>query len=186
MGCASTLVHACAACGDKKIFVATTLFDRCLSITMQASFCIEAVQEALENYGAPDIFNMDQGSQFTFEAFTSVLLDHGNAISMDGRGAWRDNAESIGTIGVIGLTKTLVGRLFGEPQSEAPSAGMAARSPMPPMNPMLLASVEDSTDQVIKKSCRSIWGCSLSAGAARSHHLIVRDGPGCTGGWRLP
>jgi putative transposase len=82
------------------MLVATAFFDRCLSITMQASFCIEAVQEALENYGAPDIFNMDQGSQFTSEAFTSVLLDHGNAISMDGRGAWRGNAESIGGIGV--------------------------------------------------------------------------------------
>jgi putative transposase len=62
-----------------------------LSITMESSFCIEAVQEALEKYGAPDIFNTDQGSQFTAQAFTSVLLDHGIAISMDGRGAWRDN-----------------------------------------------------------------------------------------------
>lgn len=62
-----------------------------LSITMETSFCVEAVQEALEKHGAPDIFNTDQGSQFTSEAFTSVLLDHGIAISMDGKGAWRDN-----------------------------------------------------------------------------------------------
>lgn len=62
-----------------------------LSITMESSFCIEAVKEALEKYGAPDIFNTDQGSQFTAHAFTSVLLDRGIAISMDGRGAWRDN-----------------------------------------------------------------------------------------------
>ncbi len=62
-----------------------------LSITMDTSFCIEAVQEALEKYGAPDIFNTDQGSQFTSEAFTRVLLGRGIAISMDGRGAWRDN-----------------------------------------------------------------------------------------------
>jgi len=62
-----------------------------LSITMESSFCVEAVQEALEKYGAPVIFNTDQGSQFTSEAFTSVLLDRGIAISMDGKGAWRDN-----------------------------------------------------------------------------------------------
>jgi putative transposase len=62
-----------------------------LSITMETLFCIEAVNEALEKHGNPDIFNTDQGSQFTSEAFTSVLLDHGIAISMDGRGAWRDN-----------------------------------------------------------------------------------------------
>jgi len=62
-----------------------------LSITMETSFCVEAVQEALEKHGAPDIFNTDQGSQFTSEAFTSVLLKRGIAISMDGKGAWRDN-----------------------------------------------------------------------------------------------
>ena len=62
-----------------------------LSITMESSFCVEAVKEALEKYGAPEIFNTDQGSQFTSEAFTGVLLKAGVAISMDGKGAWRDN-----------------------------------------------------------------------------------------------
>jgi putative transposase len=62
-----------------------------VSITMETAFCVEALQEALEKYGSPDIFNTDQGSQFTSEAFTSVLLKRGIAISMDGRGAWRDN-----------------------------------------------------------------------------------------------
>ena len=62
-----------------------------LSITMESSFCVEAVKEALESYSAPDIFNTDQGSQFTSEAFTGVLLKAGVAISMDGKGAWRDN-----------------------------------------------------------------------------------------------
>jgi putative transposase len=62
-----------------------------LSITMETSFCVEAVKEALEKHGAPDIFNTDQGSQFTSEAFTSVLRDQNIAISMDGKGAWRDN-----------------------------------------------------------------------------------------------
>jgi putative transposase len=62
-----------------------------VSITMETSFCVEALQEALEKYDAPSIFNTDQGSQFTSEAFTGVLLKRGIAISMDGRGSWRDN-----------------------------------------------------------------------------------------------
>ena len=62
-----------------------------VSITMEADFCIEALEEALARHGKPDIFNSDQGSQFTSVDFTGVLLKHGVAISMDGRGAWRDN-----------------------------------------------------------------------------------------------
>lgn len=62
-----------------------------VSITMEADFCIEAVEEALARHGKPDIFNTDQGSQFTGEAFTGMLLRSGIAISMDGKGAWRDN-----------------------------------------------------------------------------------------------
>ena len=62
-----------------------------VSITMEADFCVEALEEALARYGKPEIFNTDQGSQFTSLAFTSVLLREESAISMDGRGAWRDN-----------------------------------------------------------------------------------------------
>jgi putative transposase len=62
-----------------------------LSITLEAAFCIEAVEEALARYGQPEIFNTDQGSQFTSHDFTSVLLKNEIAISMDGKGAWRDN-----------------------------------------------------------------------------------------------
>ena len=62
-----------------------------LSITMEASFCVETLQDALAKHGKPEIFNTDQGSQFTGEAFTGVLLENGIAISMDGKGAWRDN-----------------------------------------------------------------------------------------------
>jgi putative transposase len=62
-----------------------------LSITLEAAFCIEALEEALARYGRPEIFNTDQGSQFTSTAFTEVLLKHEIAISMDGKGAWRDN-----------------------------------------------------------------------------------------------
>ena len=62
-----------------------------LSITLEAEFCLEAVTEALARHGRPEIFNTDQGSQFTSGDFTGLLLKHGIAISMDGRGAWRDN-----------------------------------------------------------------------------------------------
>ena len=62
-----------------------------VSITMEADFCVEALEEALARFGKPEIFNTDQGSQFTSQAFTSVLLREKIAISMDGRGAWRDN-----------------------------------------------------------------------------------------------
>jgi putative transposase len=62
-----------------------------LSIAMEAAFCIEALEEALVRYGRPEIFNTDQGSQFTSHDFTSVLSKNSIAISMDGKGAWRDN-----------------------------------------------------------------------------------------------
>jgi putative transposase len=62
-----------------------------ISITMEADFCIEALQEALARHGRPEIFNTDQGSQFTSIEFTGVLIENNIAISMDGKGAWRDN-----------------------------------------------------------------------------------------------
>lgn len=62
-----------------------------LSNTMEADFCVEALQEAIGRYGCPQIFNTDQGSQFTSEAFTTVLKDNEIAISMDGRGRVQDN-----------------------------------------------------------------------------------------------
>ena len=62
-----------------------------LSITMEAAFCVETLEDALARHGKPEIFNTDQGSQFTGAAFTGVLIKNGIAISMDGKGAWRDN-----------------------------------------------------------------------------------------------
>ena len=62
-----------------------------LSITLQSDFCIEALQEAIAIYGKPEIFNTDQGVQFTSNNFISVLQDHGIAISMDGKGRALDN-----------------------------------------------------------------------------------------------
>ena len=62
-----------------------------VSITMEAAFCVETLEDALARHGKPEILNTDQGSQFTGAAFTGVLIENGIAISMDGKGAWRDN-----------------------------------------------------------------------------------------------
>jgi putative transposase len=62
-----------------------------LSNTLDTSFCLEALEEALQKYGTPGIFNTDQGSQFTSLEFTNILTNHGIRISMDGQGRWRDN-----------------------------------------------------------------------------------------------
>jgi putative transposase len=62
-----------------------------LSITMEADFCVEALQQAIAKYGVPEIMNTDQGSQLTGAEFIGELNKHGIAISMDGRGQWRDN-----------------------------------------------------------------------------------------------
>ena len=62
-----------------------------LSITMEADFCVEALQEAIARYGKPQIMNTDQGSQFTGAEFIGELRKNGIQISMDGRGQWRDN-----------------------------------------------------------------------------------------------
>ena len=62
-----------------------------ISISMEADFCVRVLDAALRHFGKPEIFNTDQGSQFTSLAFTDRLKDAGVAISMDGRGCWRDN-----------------------------------------------------------------------------------------------
>ncbi len=58
---------------------------------METEFCLDALREALQRYGSPDIFNTDQGAPFTSDAFTGVLRKHGIAISMDGKGRFLDN-----------------------------------------------------------------------------------------------
>jgi putative transposase len=62
-----------------------------LSTTMESDFCVRALEQALSEFGTPEIFNTDQGAQFTAEAFTSVLLKRGVKVSMDGRGRYTDN-----------------------------------------------------------------------------------------------
>jgi putative transposase len=62
-----------------------------VSNTLDSSFCVDALEEAISRYGCPEIFNTDQGSQFTSELFTGVLQSKGISISMDGKGRWMDN-----------------------------------------------------------------------------------------------
>jgi putative transposase len=62
-----------------------------LSNTLDSSFCVEALEEAIARFGRPEIFNTDQGAQFTADAFTTPLRDRGIAISMDGKGRYLDN-----------------------------------------------------------------------------------------------
>jgi transposase InsO family protein len=68
-----------------------------LSITLEVGFCIEAVEEVLARYRRPEIFNTDQGSQFTSGDFTGLLREHKIAVSMDGKAAWRDTCSSNGS-----------------------------------------------------------------------------------------
>ena len=62
-----------------------------VSNTIEVEFCLEALEEALARFGRPEVFNTDQGSQFTSPRFTGVLREAGVRISMDGRGRWMDN-----------------------------------------------------------------------------------------------
>jgi putative transposase len=110
---------------------------------MEADFCVvEALEEALARYGKPQIFNTDQGSQFTSMAFTSVLMREKIAISMDGRGAWRDNViverlwrsvkyEEIylRAYGAVSEARGSIGRYLTFHNSRRPHSSLAARTP---------------------------------------------------------
>ncbi|WP_447953470.1 IS3 family transposase [Sphingopyxis chilensis] len=113
-----------------------------VSISMDVSFCIEALEEALARYGKPEIFNTDQGSQFTSIAFTSVLQRSGIAISMDGRGAWRDNViverlwrsvkyeeVYLRAYGAVSEARASIGRYFEFYNGKRPHSSLGARTP---------------------------------------------------------
>jgi putative transposase len=113
-----------------------------VSITMQADFCVEALEDALGRYGNPEIFNTDQGSQFTGMAFTGVLLREKVAISMDGRGAWRDNViverlwrsvkyeeVYLHAYSAVSEARGSIGRYLGFYNSRRPHSSLAARTP---------------------------------------------------------
>lgn len=113
-----------------------------VSITMEADFCVEALEEALARYGKPEIFNTDQGSQFTSQAFTSVLLREEIAISMDGRGAWRDNVVVerfwrsvkyeevyLHAYGTVSEARASIGRYLGFYNARRPHSSLGAKTP---------------------------------------------------------
>ena len=113
-----------------------------LSITLEVDFCVEAVEEALARHGRPEIFNTDQGSQFTSAAFTGLLLDNTIAISMDGRGAWRDNLfverlwrsvkyeeVYLRAYDSVGEARASLGRYLDFYNRKRPHSSLAARTP---------------------------------------------------------
>jgi putative transposase len=113
-----------------------------VSITMEVDFCLEAVEEALARYGKPTIFNTDQGSQFTSTDFTGLLLENNIAISMDGRGAWRDNVfverlwrsvkyeeVYLRAYETVAEARRLIGRYLDFFNRKRPHSSLGARTP---------------------------------------------------------
>jgi len=113
-----------------------------VSIGMEVDFCVEAVEEALAKCGAPEIFNTDQGSQFTSAAFTGLLADNGIQISMDGKGSWRDNVfverlwrsvkyeeVYLRAYDSVGEARTSLGRYLTFFNRKRPHSSLDARTP---------------------------------------------------------
>jgi putative transposase len=113
-----------------------------LSITMEAAFCIEALEDALARHARPAIFNTDQGSQFTSSAFTGVPLENGIAISMDGRGSWRDNVfierlwrsvkyeeVYLRAYDTVSEARASIGRYLGFYNTRRPHSGLDRQTP---------------------------------------------------------
>jgi putative transposase len=113
-----------------------------VSISLDAAFCIEALEEALARYGKPAIFNSDQGSQFTSTAFTAVLHREKIAISMDGKGCWRDNVfverlwrsvkyeeVYLHAYASVPEARAGIGRYFGFYNTVRPHSSLGCRTP---------------------------------------------------------
>jgi putative transposase len=113
-----------------------------VSITMEVAFCLEAVEEALAKHGTPEIFNTDQGSQFTSAEFTGLLLANAIAISMDGKGSWRDNVfverlwrsvkyeeVYLRAYASVGEARASIGRYLDFYNRKRPHSSLDARTP---------------------------------------------------------
>lgn len=113
-----------------------------LSNSLDAEFCVEALREALVRYGKPEIFNTDQGSQFTSTEFTKVLEDAGIRISMDGKGRWVDNVMIerlwrtlkyecvyLHAFETGGEARTVIGKWLGEYNEERPHSSLDDKTP---------------------------------------------------------
>ena len=109
---------------------------------METAFCIEALEEALARQGKPEIFNTDQGSQFNSLAFTSVLIRNNIAISMDGKGSWRDNVfverlwrtvkyeeVYLRAYQTVGEARTSIGRYFDFYNGKRPHSSLDRQTP---------------------------------------------------------
>jgi len=109
---------------------------------MDAEFCVAALEEAIARYGRPDIFNTDQGSQFTSFAFTNTLNDAGIRISMDGRGRWMDNVfierlwrslkyecVFLNAFETGSEARAGIGRWIGYYNADRPHSALAGRTP---------------------------------------------------------
>jgi putative transposase len=113
-----------------------------VSITLEVDFCLEVVEEALARHGKPEIFNTDQGSQFTSTDFTGLLRENKIAISMDGRGAWRDNVfverlwrsvkyeeVYLRAYGTVAEARRLIGQYLDFFNHKRPHSSLGARTP---------------------------------------------------------
>ena len=113
-----------------------------LSITLSADFCIEALEDALARHGRPEICNTDQGSQFTSVEFIKVLKNVEVAISMDGKGAWRDNVfverlwrtvkyeeVYLRAYGSVSEARTSIGRYLGFYNGTRPHSSLGGQTP---------------------------------------------------------
>jgi putative transposase len=113
-----------------------------LSITLSADFCVEALEEALGRHGRPEIFNSNQGAQFTSVDFIKVLKDAGISISMDGKGAWRDNVfverlwrtvkyeeVYLRAYGGVSEARASIGRYLGFYNGTRPHSSLGGRTP---------------------------------------------------------
>ena len=113
-----------------------------LSNTLTADFCVEALEEAIATYGRPDIFNTDQGCQFTGAEFTGVLKQHQISISMDGKGRWRDNVfierlwksvkyeeVYLHAYDTVSATRAGLGRYFAFYNTRRPHTALDRRTP---------------------------------------------------------
>ena len=109
---------------------------------MDTSFCIEALDEALNVHGSPEIFNTDQGSQFTSEVFTGRLKEEGIQISMDGKGRWADNVfverlwrslkyehVYLHAYESVGEARNKIGHYFEFYNSRRPHSSLGAQTP---------------------------------------------------------
>src|SRR6266540_2056095 len=125
-----------------------------LSITMEASFCVETLEDALARHGKPDIFNTDQGSQFTGQAFTGVLANNGIAISMDGKGAWRTMSSSSGCGAASNTRRCICGPMTA---SAKPALQSAATSTSTTAGDHIRALTARHPIKPTSRCCLSAW-----------------------------